>query len=145
MKNSKKVGSFRAVPVKSIGVVGEGAVDFTEMEEALVLGKQKLSAHPDLLQKVDEEFEKGRIIWGCSSKIYRGCGGRGSRLYGDRGSPGISEKEKNRNYQLTQTSCRRWMKNLKKVRTFRAVPVKSIGVVGEGAVDFMEIEEAWYY
>ena len=62
----KKVGTFRAVPVKSIGVGGgEGAVDFTEIEEALVLGKQtkqKLSVHPDFLQKVDEEFEKGRII-----------------------------------------------------------------------------------
>ena len=65
MKNWKKVGSFRAVPVKSIGVVGEGAVDFTEIEEALVLvkqKKQKLSAHPDFLQKVDEEFEKGKNI-----------------------------------------------------------------------------------
>ena len=37
MKNLKKVRTFRAVPVKSIGVVGEGAVDFTEIEEALVL------------------------------------------------------------------------------------------------------------
>ena len=42
MKNLKKVGSFRAVPVKSIGVVG----------------------------------------------------GRGCRLHGDRGSPGVSETEK---------------------------------------------------
>ena len=65
MKNSKKVGTFRAVPVKSIGVGGEGAVDFTEIEEALVLVKQmkqKVSAHPDFLQKVDEEFEKGSIM-----------------------------------------------------------------------------------
>ena len=53
---------FKAIPVKSIGVVGEGALDFTEIEEALVLVKQKLSAHPDFLQKVDEEFEKGTII-----------------------------------------------------------------------------------
>ena len=89
MKNLKKVGSFRAVPVKSIGVVGEGAVDFTEIEEALVLVKQK-----------------------------------------------------NRNYQLTQTSYRRWMKNSKRAGSFGAVPVKSIEVVGEGAVDFTEMEEA---
>ena len=66
MRSSKKVGSFRAVPVKSIGGGGEegggggrlGAVDFTEIEESLVLVKQKLSALPDFLQKVDEEFEK---------------------------------------------------------------------------------------
>ena len=37
------------------------AVDFTEIEEALVLGKHK-KQNPDFLQKVDEEFEKGRII-----------------------------------------------------------------------------------
>ena len=61
MKNSKKVGTFRAVLVKSIGVVGVGAVDFTEIKEALVLG--------------------------------------------------------NRNYQLSHTSYRRLMKNLKKVGT----------------------------
>lgn len=39
----------------------ESAVDFTEIEEALVLvkqKKQKLQAHPDFLQKVDEELEK---------------------------------------------------------------------------------------
>ena len=58
MKNLKRVGTFKAVSVKSLGVVGEGAVDFT----ALVLVKQKLSAHPDFLQKVEEEFEKGRNI-----------------------------------------------------------------------------------
>lgn len=39
----------------------ESAVDFTEIEEALVLvkqKKQKLAAHPDFLQQVDEELEK---------------------------------------------------------------------------------------
>ena len=61
----EKGRNIRAVQVKSIGVLGEGAVNFKEIEEALVLvkqKKQKLSAHPDFLQKVDEEFEKGRII-----------------------------------------------------------------------------------
>ena len=81
----EKVGTFRAVPVKSKGVVGEGAVDFTEIEEALVFVKQQ-KQNPDFLQKVDEEFEKGRNI--------------------------------------------------------RAVQVKSIGVLGEGAINFKEIEEA---
>ena len=42
--------------------MGEGAVDFMEIEEALVFVKQKLSAHPDFLQNVDEEFKKGRNI-----------------------------------------------------------------------------------
>ena len=43
----------------------ESAVDFTEIEEALVLVKQRkqnLQAQPEFLQKVDEEFEKGMII-----------------------------------------------------------------------------------
>ena len=45
--------------------MGKVRGDFMEIEEALVLVKQKkrkLSAHPDFLQKVDEEFEKSRII-----------------------------------------------------------------------------------
>ena len=45
--------------------IQESAVDFTEIEEALVLvkqKKQKLQAHPDFLQKVDEEFEKGKVF-----------------------------------------------------------------------------------
>ncbi|XP_052231915.1 protein fantom-like isoform X2 [Dreissena polymorpha] len=39
----------------------ESAVDFTEIEEALVLvkqKKQKLAAHPEFLQRVDEELDK---------------------------------------------------------------------------------------
>jgi len=43
----------------------ESAVDFTEIEEALVLvkqKKQKLAAHPEFLHRVDEELDKGG--WG---------------------------------------------------------------------------------
>ena len=46
-------------------VLQESAVDFTEIEEALVLvkqKKQKLAAHPDFLQQVDEELEKGSMV-----------------------------------------------------------------------------------
>ena len=64
--------------------------------------KQKLSAHRDFLQKVDEEFEKVGTFRAVPVKSKGVVGEGGCRLHGDRGSPCVCETTETEPRLLTE-------------------------------------------